>query len=212
MVSGLVRICCKPSIYESDECTLAQNCYNLSLSQDLKILLVNDTPLQTHPKVWVVNFVNPHNVCNKPNDLRNVDPARTVSSVSRTSIFGIIAIWSAHNTFHILTRMSGQANQDVHIYWSSPLFPIGLTIYQQNVLFSSLSSKQYNISSNIKCSICSFFHQDTMFLCNINACLCIFVIFQCLSLQCLSQHICFALSVTTLSICHNYNKHRFWRF
>lgn len=58
----------------------------------LKIFLVNDTYLQTHPKVCVVNVVNPHNVRNKPNDLRYVDTARTSSSVSRTSIFGILAI------------------------------------------------------------------------------------------------------------------------
>ena len=126
MVSGIERICCKPSIYQSDECTLARNCYNLSpLARGrIKIFLGNDTSLQTHPNVWVVNVVNPHNVHNKPNDLRYVDTARTASSVSRTSIFGIIAIWSANNTFHILTRMSGRANQAVHIYWCTPRLPI----------------------------------------------------------------------------------------
>ena len=95
----------------------------------LKIFLVNDTYLQTHPKVCVVNVVNPHNVRNKPNDLRYVDTARTSSSVSRTSIFGILAIWSANNTFHILTRMSGHANQAVHIYRSSTRPPIDMKTY-----------------------------------------------------------------------------------
>ena len=65
-----------------------------------------------------------HNVHNKPNDLRYVNTASISSSVSRTSIFGIIAIWSANNTFHILTRMSGHANQAIHIYWSSNHLPI----------------------------------------------------------------------------------------
>ena len=124
----------------SDECTLARNRYNLSpLARGrLKILLVNDTSLQTHAKVWVVNVVNPHNVRNKPNDLRYVDPARTASSVSRTSIFGIIAIWSANNTFHILTRMSGHANQAVHIYWSSPRLLIDYFKYDGRSLWREI--------------------------------------------------------------------------
>ena len=48
----------------------------------LKILFVNDTSLQTHHKVCVVNIVNSHNVSNEPNDLGYMYTARTLSSVS----------------------------------------------------------------------------------------------------------------------------------